>query len=98
MENIDKIKCVLIDFENNDKTLNEAANEILRLSDSWILLSEKKPDNKQEIIFFSDCVYVGVWWDSSNKVHGNEPGCYGCETEKKDITHWMPFPKKPICT
>jgi hypothetical protein len=31
MENIDKIKCVLIDFENNDKTLNEAANEILRL-------------------------------------------------------------------
>lgn len=31
MENIDKIKCVLIDFENNNKTLNEAANEILRL-------------------------------------------------------------------
>lgn len=31
MENIDKIKCVLIDFENNDKTLDEAANEILRL-------------------------------------------------------------------
>lgn len=24
MENIDKIKCVLIDFENNDKTLDEA--------------------------------------------------------------------------
>jgi hypothetical protein len=31
MENIDKIKCVLIDFEQNDKTLDEAANEILRL-------------------------------------------------------------------
>jgi D-ribose pyranose/furanose isomerase RbsD len=31
MQNIDKIKCVLIDFEQNDKTLDEAANEILRL-------------------------------------------------------------------
>jgi hypothetical protein len=31
MENIDKIKCVLIDFEQNEKTLDEAANEILRL-------------------------------------------------------------------
>jgi hypothetical protein len=31
MENIDKIKCVLIDFEQNDKTLDEAATEILRL-------------------------------------------------------------------
>jgi hypothetical protein len=31
MENIEKIKCVLIDFEQNDKTLDEAANEILRL-------------------------------------------------------------------
>jgi len=31
MENIDKIKCILIDFEIADKTLNEAANEILRL-------------------------------------------------------------------
>lgn len=31
MENIDKIKCVLIDFENNDKTLDEAAKEILLL-------------------------------------------------------------------
>lgn len=30
MEEIDKIKCVLIDFEQNDKTLDEAANEILR--------------------------------------------------------------------
>ena len=35
MENIDKIKCLLIDFENNDKTLDEAAKEILLLfSDS----------------------------------------------------------------
>lgn len=36
MENIDKIKCVLIDFENSDKTLDEAAKEILllKLSDS----------------------------------------------------------------
>ena len=31
MENIDKIKCVLIDFEQNEKTLDEVANEILRL-------------------------------------------------------------------
>ena len=31
MENIHKIKCVLIDFEQNEKTLDEAANEILRL-------------------------------------------------------------------
>jgi hypothetical protein len=31
MKNIDKIKCVLIDFENNDKTLDEAATEILLL-------------------------------------------------------------------
>jgi hypothetical protein len=31
MENIDKIKCVLIDFEQNEKTLDEAANEIFRL-------------------------------------------------------------------
>lgn len=31
MENIDKIKCVLIDFENSDKTLDEAAKEILLL-------------------------------------------------------------------
>lgn len=31
MENIDKIKCVLIDFEQNEKTLDEAATEILRL-------------------------------------------------------------------
>ena len=31
MENIDKIKCVLIDFENNDKTLDETAKEILLL-------------------------------------------------------------------
>lgn len=31
MENIDKIKCVLIDFEQNHKTLNEAANEIISL-------------------------------------------------------------------
>jgi hypothetical protein len=31
MENIDKIKCLLIDFEQNDKTLDEAAKEILRL-------------------------------------------------------------------
>jgi hypothetical protein len=31
MENIDKIKCVLIDFENNEKTLDEAAKEILLL-------------------------------------------------------------------
>ena len=31
MENIDKVKCVLIDFEQNEKTLDEAANEILRL-------------------------------------------------------------------
>lgn len=31
MENINKIKCVLIDFEQNEKTLDEAANEILRL-------------------------------------------------------------------
>jgi len=31
MKNIDKIKCVLIDFEQNDKTLDEAAEEILRL-------------------------------------------------------------------
>ena len=35
MENIDKIKCLLIDFENNDKTLDEAAKELLLLfSDS----------------------------------------------------------------
>lgn len=35
MENTDKIKCILIDFENNDKTLDEAAKEILLLfSDS----------------------------------------------------------------
>ena len=35
MENIDKIKCILIDFENNDKTLDEAAKELLLLfSDS----------------------------------------------------------------
>ncbi len=33
MENIDKIKCILIDFEIADKTLDEAANEILRLFD-----------------------------------------------------------------
>lgn len=31
MKSIDKIKCVLIDFEQNEKTLDEAANEILRL-------------------------------------------------------------------
>ena len=31
MENIDKIKCLLIDFENNDKTLDETAKEILLL-------------------------------------------------------------------
>jgi hypothetical protein len=31
MENIDKIKCILIDFEIADKTLDEAANEILLL-------------------------------------------------------------------
>ena len=31
MENIDKIKCILIDFEIADKTLDESANEILRL-------------------------------------------------------------------
>lgn len=31
MENIDKIKCVLIDFEQNEKTLDQAANEILCL-------------------------------------------------------------------
>ena len=31
MENIDKIKCILIDFEQSEKTLNEAANEILLL-------------------------------------------------------------------
>lgn len=31
MENVDKIKCILIDFENNDKTLNEASEEILDL-------------------------------------------------------------------
>ena len=31
MKNIDIIKCVLIDFEQNEKTLDEAANEILRL-------------------------------------------------------------------
>lgn len=31
MEKKDKIKCVLIDFEQNEKTLDEAAKEILRL-------------------------------------------------------------------
>ena len=31
MENINKIKCILIDFENNDKTLDETAKEILLL-------------------------------------------------------------------
>jgi len=31
MEDIDKIKCVLIDFECNAITLDEAAKEILRL-------------------------------------------------------------------
>ena len=42
MENIDKIKCVLMDFEQNEKTLDEAANEILRLF-SVIVRSEQLP-------------------------------------------------------
>lgn len=63
----------------------------------WFLLSEKKPDSQQEIIFFSDDVYVGVWWDNSDTVNGNMPGCYDDNIDKKDITHWMPFPQKPIC-
>lgn len=44
MENIDKIKCVLMDFEQNEKTLDEAANEILRLF-SVIVRSEQLPCN-----------------------------------------------------
>ena len=46
MENIDKIKCVLIDFEQNEKTLDEAANEILLL----FSVSGSSPDDfwKQE--------------------------------------------------
>ena len=31
MEKIDKVKCILIDFETSEKTLDEAAKEILLL-------------------------------------------------------------------
>lgn len=52
MENIDKIKCVLIDFENNTTTLNEAANEILRLF-SVIVRSEHLTCKHENIIMNS---------------------------------------------
>jgi hypothetical protein len=80
---------------SNEEQSNNA--NVLLCAD-WFLLTEKKPDNQQEIIFFSDYVYVGVWWDNSNTVNGNMPGCYDDEISKKDITHWMQFPQKPICT
>ena len=80
---------------SNEEQSNNA--NVLLCAD-WFLLTEKKPDNQQEIIFFSDYVYVGVWWDNSNTVNGNMPGCYDDEIAKKDITHWMSFPQKPICT
>lgn len=84
---------------NTDDLKNETpADAKPVLCADWFLLSEKKPDNQQEIIFVSDYVYVGIWWDNSNTVNGNMPGCYDDEIAKKDITHWMPFPQKPICT
>jgi hypothetical protein len=66
------------------------------LAGDWVLLSEKRPCDQQEIIFFSEEVYVGVWWDIDDTVNGNMPGCFDDEIAKKDITHWMPFPKRPI--
>lgn len=62
----------------------------------WIKLSETQPDDIMDIIFVSDYEYVGTWYPGAKAVIGNRPGCYEDEINKKEITLWMPFPKKPI--
>ena len=72
MENIDKIKCVLIDFENNDKNLNEAANEILRLfSVSKRFLVTYSYTNRTDAALHEDEVEARNCVEACNKVCAN---------------------------
>lgn len=72
MENIDKIKCVLIDFEQNEKTLDEAANEIL------CLFSVSKNEMTVCSLFKNkpDCVEYQIEGDES---------CINCKCRKQIV-------------
>jgi len=61
----------------------------------WIDVKEKLPESGSFAIVYNrslDAVMGGVFWDtwSDNAGDGFDDG---------DITHWMPFPSKPVdCT
>jgi hypothetical protein len=62
---------------------------------NWISLNEQKPKHRQPILFWSDDVYIGVWYEHSNSVIGNVAGYQEDDVNKSCITHWMPLPEPP---
>ena len=79
-------------YEGDEQAIIDAMNEF---ADEWISVGDDTPKNGQEIMFFSQVVYFGKWYEWSISVNANSVGCQYEEILKTEITHWKPIPKGP---
>ena len=40
----------------------------------WNKLIDKAPKDQQKILFYSDDIYIGIWWDDNDDVNGTRAG------------------------
>lgn len=61
---------------------------------SWIKIKDKKPDDQQEVLIFSEGRYM--WHASySKKLKQFNEYCPCAGPFEGKPTHWMPLPEKP---
>ena len=75
----------------------------LMVSDGWIDVNEKKPNDKDKVLV--SCEHGVTMAEYTKFDNGNEMwwavlciGTYEDSGDAKHVTHWMPLPLPPICT
>jgi len=59
----------------------------------WILIEDKLPDDKQNILAYGNGEMHFAWYQEKNKGRTYE---WDCDTYSANtITHWMPLPNPP---